>query len=591
MNRKNRAHLHLVWEGEASYLFLYDIQTVRETAFKKIYTGCFSGSAPPGLTPEKDYCIKIIHVVPDHRYAQCREYYDLVDFQGSHLRRICAANPSAQQVCRRLRQGQPLTETTNCIVVEPLYRTTAHLFRNCGRMSVGQRLDLIRQYATGCLQLQNRANRLGLRSIISYRDMKGPNGVLDPEENDLHIRLIDFASIRLEPDGSAEPSGPPKAPARCDQTAGCAMSQSNTTIEHLSSRFPASEKTDVYALGMMLASLFFRVDLEYANPNQKWTALHGWQGDDVSNAALLKAFEECLTRWEPTASWDDTWVERALRRGGVSFTWEPLAQPGLLKQIRTLFFHATRIDPAQRLNLALFLKMLEKLCTAAEAGQQTIPVSLYLFSRPTTPELRQRYLRAALEAFRAEHRAAQQQGGPTPHALCMVYPGGMDDAEVLPLAETAATNAEELTEAVRRCPTGPQGTDRTVRALLDSLLTDPGAGCSLSGTIHLFAPSTPDAGMVIQLDGKPLNPEELAEKMLGIHRISILVHSDGPPGSPDAPSWMRRVPLPPAENTPDPTRRTPAPSPVEDDPVFFTGLNASFIWDSQGKKVYVGMKY
>ena len=83
--------------------------------------GRFEKEAPQPLQVGETYCLKVVNA-QDPTTEACaarRECYDLMPFEGEHLRQILLQGDSAQVVAGILKEGKRLTRTTRCMIIEP----------------------------------------------------------------------------------------------------------------------------------------------------------------------------------------------------------------------------------------------------------------------------------------------------------------------------------------------------------------------------------------------------------------------------------------------------------------------------------------
>ena len=612
-NHQAQGAAEIQWTAEQSYPFAYSSALHSSGSLKTVYIGSFTEDAPEGLTTQQLYCVKEIHVCDESRYPQRREYFDLMDFQGDNLREVLARNPNACAVAEHLKTfGRP-SKTTYCYVVEPVYTVSAHLFEDCFRYSVAERLDIILQYALGCQQL--RQYHMGNCRVVAHRDVKKANGVIQQLPNGkLRIRLIDYATIRLEEE-TPEASSHTDTHWKRDETLGVGMSPSNTAPEDLKkSKYSVSAKTDVYALGMLLASLFFTSNQTYESPNLLWVYRNGWSDGICDHKQLYKAFQDCETRYESTATWNNTWIEQALEELGIPFQWECLPSQFLLQAIRHSFFSATRINPNQRPELDELIQQLRQLIDLAQQSQVYTPVSLYLIDQNQLDACRATYAECACSAFRQEQEEAQRRGTLPPVALCLSHRRGLEidtlpaDAVHLLSAQPVRTE-QELRRLLESCPTAnSRGRDMTVHALLKScvFLENKGDTYALSGRIHLFAPVVPTMAQMhpVAYHNHSYDIQEfctlMQSKLRVVDALSIRAYpvwaSDT---SAEDTSWCKRISVSPppkataekplkksekktTEKPPEPPVKpsdspVSEPQPLAEEQPFYTHANASYI--------------
>ena len=603
MKRKAIGTEIIQWTDTEQYRFQYIACEKRQ---KTIFWGWFTDCAPEGLACNQLYCVKRIHVGDEKKYPQYREYFDLMDFPGDNLREILARNPNACAVAEHLQKtGEPLPKS-NCYVVEPAYESTDKLFINCHQYSVADRVDLILQYAKGCQQLYR--HKIGNKEIDAHRDEKASNGVLDTRDGKRRIRLIDFASIHLAQEKHLVCSEGSTI-KRSDHTLGVGMSPNNTTPEVLKgSAYQVSSKTDVYALGMMLAGLFFTSNQDYTPPSHLWVYQNGWESNETCDyRKLLKAFKYCEKNYEPNAAWNRTWVEQALEAHGIPFQWEILPSRSVLQEIRQLFFEATRICPDDRLSMDEFIIRLQKLL-------KPTPVSVYLIDQNDLETNRAIYIQSACSAFRQELEAAQRRDVMPPVALCVAHcrrPSSDigTQSTLRLLSEHPVQTEAELSRLIAECPASTScGSDMTVYALWKAcvFMEQHNQNYVLSGLVHLFAPEVPAIEQMqpVQNQYNIYRFCQLMRSHLQVDRLFIRAYTlrESNAYEEDAP-WFSRIPLSPTQVKkhtddetdfvkPSPVKTTlstdpvpqPKPVPKKDEDPFLTSATASYIYldDDEG---------
>lgn len=388
-----------------------------------LYIGQFENTAPGGLQPGVKYCLKEIPPIDPSKmpYPVHRECYDLLDFKGDHLRKVLLRSDSAEETARELKNSNGLKSCAGGMIIEPRYESAETYFTECHRFPVATRLDIALQYALGSDELSREVNRISRRSIMAHRDLKWENGMVEMCENQVRIRLIDFATVWLEgttKTGTMVVSGTQKT----------VFSPENTSPESVIDEYAVSEKTDVYALGMLLASMFTRCEGSYVNPNEVWVREIGWY--QHNDKALNEALQYCLKEYEQSPVEARSWIERDLEQRGKSLQWEMLSDKKLLNHIRELFCKATRIDPDKRISRSDFIRELTDIINTASQKESRQPVSVYLFNTANTPSQIVLYRNAVGKAFLQDAKKATSHSEPVPHALCVSYGGPTDDGKI-----------------------------------------------------------------------------------------------------------------------------------------------------------------
>lgn len=497
------------WSETEEYAFICKSSDTRPNGKRLLY-GEFDGSAPAGLLPDFPYCLKISKSSSEEsRSPQAREHYDLMDYEGKHLRTVLARNDAAQRVCDSLdRWGKPVDEPV-CISVEPWYESTVPILTRCSELTEYERLEIVRQFAAGVCELHR--NTICSKQIIAHRDLKLSNGVIQKSPESFTIFLIDMASIRLE----AEPSPTGTRVAGSGTAAVTPMSADNTSPELVD--LPGcrvGRTTDVYSLGMLLASLFFMEDdFSHQNPNALWLNTIGWGSHDFG--PIKQGFREAMevdsriTHYDPdVGSWLEQALEKVGKKQGKTFTWDRKAYrnyPELMPQIRELFFKATRILPEDRIGPEEFLEQIERLITKTAhicSGENVLyltksPLTVLLFDENCLDRYRAAYLAAAQDVLNQEYSAYDH----TPmKALCFSFrdwlPEEQGGADLKALVQYIGLLGEdELKPRIRTIPAvnDADKINRLTVALFSVYrhLVQNAAWESFNGAIHLFSPVAP----------------------------------------------------------------------------------------------------
>lgn len=385
-----------------------------KNATKDVWRGKFLEKAPADLKPDVEYCVKQIVVTrAEKEYPQKREYYDVVEFRGEHQRKILAKNASASEVENELRTTGLQNAPRTCYVVEPVYKSAREWFRRCWRYPAHERLDLIGQYALGCQELRKPENMLQGHKVDAHRDIKKDNGMICESECERRIVLLDYASVHLEKETD---SWMKNKSDDGEGTYGGFLSPSNTAPEDLRhTQWKVCDTTDVYALGMMLASMFVHDRGEYFNLNKKWFELVNNENvsEDQKDRDMSEEFQRCWSHFDRNEEQEAAWVEKALWERDVRFRWEELPDEEVLRRIRRLFVRATRIDPRKRIDLDGFIRDVFEIREMARNSRKRFPLSVYLFEQTDFDRYGDAYARAAANAFREEEANSR--------ALCVQY--------------------------------------------------------------------------------------------------------------------------------------------------------------------------
>lgn len=607
--------IDFIKEGK-TYPFRYEKQISGEV--KNVYFGSFVRRAPAGLKTGVGYCLKqILAINPAGTgHAADRECYDLLDYEGDHLRQILARNDAAERVNEQLsREGRLNRSVSDCMVVEPWYSSTEHLFKNAGLMSVLDRLKITRQYAYGAQELHKKL--IGCWKVLAHRDLKACNGVMeDLGGGRFRIRLVDFATIWLYHDvrqkDFRDQDGVMVRVSHRKGTRKLPVSPENTAPESVMSEYTISEKVDVYALGFLMASLFVRCNNAYVNLNELWCEGEGWNEGTLEEvrAKMERALRECRRKYESDNDIGPAWVERALKDRKVDFHWEDMENSDVLGEIRRLFYDSTRIDPEKRIGLNTFIDRLNQIIACLEKPENKeprYPVAIYLFSQEQALRYKERYMEAALRLFRQDRTHSARRGQPLARALCVCYSGRVrsDDRMhncVKLMTSLPCETEQELTAALRTLSERNSADKDCVlfglyRAYQFLCNTD---RFSLTGKVYLFCPELPGPDEVepFVYEGDPYDLEDLCEHTLEeispeplekrafvdrsapgrkIDFDENLLGSAGEAQTPEENEMEEDIPF--RGGKPE-DEASPASG-------FYTGEDAPFIWTKSGEKLYV----
>lgn len=607
MNQKHKENIFIQWTEGKTYQFSGILR--KSKPYKAVYCGEFVHAAPAGLQCGVPYCVKRIHILHADK-PQGRDYYDLVDFRGDHLREILAWNPAAEQCRREIKESGKCNNHGECWIVEPLYKSSREFFTNSGDYPVSVRLDLLMQYALGCMELGK--NQLGGIRVLAHRDLKADNGMLDDRFGKIRIRLIDFASIRLDK-VHLHTRQQVETAANLDNTYDPgAMSSSNTAPEYLSEEFgPVQDKTDVYALGMLLGNLFLRdEDGRYVNPSFRWVRQNGWSEDGryVDENKLLTGFQRCMHVDVQESRWHSTWIEQDLHG---KLRWENIADKSIRDGLRKLFFHATRIQVKDRMGLKQFITELDKLIQLDAKSVAKAPVSMYLIDLTDFDRFRDSYSKMARYVFAQE----KQVYGASTQALWVAYRNALpsdkstEDAVKVMNTGNLATSAADLSSILASCNTrNGTGSNMLTQAAfygfkaLRQLTNNPQSRYAFTGRLHLFMPRIPEFSQMlpIGLPSGPIGLMELCSNMNNLFeettiRINAYTEFAPDPFSEDG-EWYNYNPLR-GKGSVDPERRKheqtapPPPETVPENPKPRkprTRNNEYFLIGDNGEFFYLG---
>ena len=261
--------LPIEWDVGETYQFLYFQQTramyvdgSRKDRCKNVYRGYFIDEAPEGVEPNVVCWLKEIQIDEKCKYPQLREQFDMADFperEAPHIRHLLARNPEAERIVREVREGQSPKPKGSCFMVE---RSYAELFpEQIQYLTPWERLEYVDQYCIALKELYETSKTVYNWPVAAHRDVKIGNGLILRSKDRFRVILLDFSSVRFEPDSAHAPIPDSYRPvyisAKGSQgTDPHLMSHENTCLEIVCADYATTQATDVYALGTMLASLF-----------------------------------------------------------------------------------------------------------------------------------------------------------------------------------------------------------------------------------------------------------------------------------------------------------------------------------------------
>ncbi|MBE6686481.1 MAG: hypothetical protein E7591_04530 [Ruminococcaceae bacterium] len=364
---ERRTHVSFTFNNK-KYYFEVEKELHREGSAKRIYIGCFrrsgngsipNDSLPTGTEYDKEYCLKTAYVtLPlSISHPQNRHFWDFFPFKGDNLREVIALNDDAFQMSQELKNGGIKPYDTNadpdslrnfdCAVLEPVYSP----FRIEDFPTYFDKIDCMLQIIKGLKQLMGDETLREYR-VIAHRDMKFNNVVVQHcEDGTRRIRLIDFPTVKFNF---------PDTQGNDNHTYLGFVSLSNTAPEDVIANYRVSAKTDVFALGAMLAEIF-----------------GVWSYDGVNNPLRLlfdcvpyirtDIAEDCrifytkMNELYPYSGADGySWLESALNANEKNAVWDNIDN-SLRIWIRTLFRRAVVINPGRRISLDVFESELKKI--------------------------------------------------------------------------------------------------------------------------------------------------------------------------------------------------------------------------------------
>jgi len=429
---------HFIYK-EISYPFAVDEVLLDDSAkpTKQVYLGHFEESTgvPPvsSLRAGETLCLKVNRINNNtfcRRVPQFREYLDLISFKGDHIRTVLAINDEAKRLCLHSKSGEfDSEETYDCMSLEPVYSPVKiELFTPL------ERLEILRQAIEGLYEMRSNENIPLFTSeidIFAHRDLKYSNLVLDRKGKSFTVKLIDFASLKMEGNLAA------------DATIASPLSPSNTAPEYLGDAIwdfedgegdmeggfgrllgagdrhkpiidpedplyaEASERSDVFALGMMLCEAFNVCRMKkplktkekkiITNPLHLWVEhksreLSGYdkRSTDFYIKAYRSVYAKGISAGDPSTQ--KSWLELDLESYGVAFDF-----PDFLPSLRPLVFAATRFDPGDRIGTDAFFEGIKALIAEARAAEEKQLFSVCLVDLRDLDNNRQNFLARMLK--------------------------------------------------------------------------------------------------------------------------------------------------------------------------------------------------
>lgn len=541
---------------------------------KRIYRGNFVGANPcPSLIfPDREYMLVEINVdsgVSQPSGApQARQYWDVAEFEGDHLRQVLSRSDSAQQLADEL-QKNSLPTNGRYLIIEPVYLPAAPYIQ---QMSPYEKLDLALQ---GCQALEELTSFHYPSRVLCHRDFKLANLMIEPMADFFRVRLIDFASLCR--DGG-------------DGTIHGAVSQGNTAPEVVyleDTNFRVCDRTDVFALAGVLGELFGS-----CNPIFLWTQ-ECWPTTTEDREAcmdrLRAAYRNALNKY-PYHPGDISWLERDLK--GRVFRWKNTLPQDLMDRLIALFRQMIPIDPRDRISLEEVREVLTSLMRDMEKRNLAVRSCGGLYLRTTAlvfdRRLLSRHRNSYLPAIKMIHDKALKQAK---NAHCggvkftLLSYGHTDLVGKTSIERECSIGEAAGVEQVRSELQGISDADRGHYNLLPQALT--AAGRALQGcfqadtTIHVFAPDDS-----VECPGKD-DLSDAIEKLNRVQKFNLVLHSVKAEGDEHWYHYHDKLSPPPALwDTVDQDREAPGYAPPY---VISKGPDAWFIL-RDGRKIYAGRK-
>jgi serine/threonine protein kinase len=328
---------------------------------KQILKIRFTGEVPEGgpFYSGRDYCLKIVTVYPRRSGRPAdRDYWDAADFRGDHLMHHIALDENGDMVSRQLRRDGRIDESLDgrrVMILEPDGLSLFDLindrldkameFIDLASLSVTERLDILDQICEGLQELYRHVQRDG-RRIVAYRDLKEENVVILMKGKRMVASLIDFATIRLEDSDGNSPNNTFRSQFSESNTAPEDIIPENDPVISFYQTSGQNQKTDVFALGLILGRLF-----SGCRPLRDW--IHKAQMSETDSEKLwLHAYEDVISRYQTR---DFRWLEKEL---GEDFKWQEEIDSAILNKVQRLFRQSTLLWPDARPGIDLFRQRL-----------------------------------------------------------------------------------------------------------------------------------------------------------------------------------------------------------------------------------------
>ena len=380
-------------KGTYHFTVTEDVTVKRAIVKKRVYIGQFSSAgenannrAPKGCKLDTPYCLKCYEIdlpLAKEKKPQNREYLDMLPFEGEHIREIICLDENAEKVVKYLMGKEkelgdkPCSVT--CMTIEPCYTPySAKYFPK-----TQDKLTCLLQIVKGLREL-HRYDEEKLRGITAHRDLKFKNVMLEDAATEFpKVRLIDFASVKAMYNADA------------DATAEAAFSPNNTAPEDLNKGIPVGEKTDVFALGLMLTEIFgiwsYEKDEETVISNPLYIL---FEMDKVSGAKDMKSLYKNIFDRNMNGK-NPRWLEAELK--SLTPFWERFG--AVREPAKALFESATRLIYEDRISLDGFEEELKKLVelSGGEAEEEARRFSLFLFDTQRFNKNRPAFVKRAIE--------------------------------------------------------------------------------------------------------------------------------------------------------------------------------------------------
>ena len=350
----------------------YPMPGASNSQTKQILRIRFTGETPADgpFYSGREYCLKIVTVYSRRTGRPAdRDYWDAADFRGDHLMHHIALDENGDTVSGQLRREGRIDESMDgrkIMILEPDGISLFDLindnldpnsdFISLKTLPVSVRLDILDQICEGLQELYHHVQRDG-RRIVSYRDLKEENAVILLQNGRMLVQLIDFATIRLEDSEGVSTNRTFKSQFSESNTAPEDIIPENDPVVSFYVTNGQNEKTDVFALGMILGRLFSN-----CRPLRDW--INKAQMTETDSEKLwLHAYESVISRYQYR---DFRWLERELQDG---FQWQNEIDSKILTKIQRLFRQSTLLWPDSRPGITAFRERLNDLLEMAISSE------------------------------------------------------------------------------------------------------------------------------------------------------------------------------------------------------------------------------
>lgn len=579
--------IHFI-SGGKSYNFTIDEQLSADGRPKRVLIGRFisrgdefqcNETAPIGVELDKQYCLKAARVyfpLGATSHPQDRQFWDFFPFKGDNLREVVALNDDAAEMSQMLKEGtlDPLSGNDayvfNCMVLEPVYQPfNIEQFR-----TNHEKIDCLLQVVAGLKQLMAEET-LQRMKIVAHRDLKFNNVVMEKLGDSYRLRIIDFPSVKFAPRSGEQTE---------DHTCMGFFSYCNTAPEDVLSKYTVSGKTDVFALGTMLAELFGVWNYGGMRNPLKMLFKLANNINGLDTQACHDFYAGLDKRFAQEDKIDNpTWLETVLASHEKNASWEHVRR--VSSDLPMLFRAATMLNPQRRISLRDFERALRQIYnrlpaeTVQSAANTPVERMTYFLVDTTDLDVCRRIYIDAVERVMAT--------SPSTRIGLMSY--GCQEAKTpqmpdpSPLSFSPLVVNEALSE-IRNLPSRSRGAADLsgLKGSLYDLSTYLGNASNrqgFNGEIHIFAPETPNEKntcyFAVTTTGEGGAPtmsartgREIAETFG--ENVRIYVHTFREDDSMDTPHWYTPVyfaqekpvvqgaaPAPAREEQPQVESRTP----------------------------------